>query len=110
MELKLIASAKGGDAGAFSRLVKMYDRRVYHTAYSYMRNMEEAKDVTQEVFATKIVGDLSSDSILGDDPVMAMVRLVFRNLGDGDIQVDQVISSDWLDPYSAERLDTIIFV
>lgn len=50
MENILIAKAKMGDDAAFSGLVKMYDRRVYHTAYSYLRNMDEAKDVSQEVF------------------------------------------------------------
>jgi len=50
MENTLILQAQSGDGTAFSNLVKLYDRRVYHTAYSYLRNMEEAKDVSQEVF------------------------------------------------------------
>jgi len=62
-----------------------------------------ALDITQEAFATLITGDLS-DPVVAEDPVMAMVRLVFRNAGDGDLHIDQSISSECLNPRSSDRL------
>lgn len=50
METTLILQAKEGDQSAFEGLVKMYDRRVYRTAYSFLKDMEEAQDISQEVF------------------------------------------------------------
>ena len=47
---KAIKKAKAGDAAAFEKLVKMYDRRVYALALDLMGNQEDAKDVYQEVF------------------------------------------------------------
>ena len=46
----MILQAKEGNQSAFAGLVKMYDRRVYRTAYSFLKDMEEAQDVSQEVF------------------------------------------------------------
>ena len=50
MEREWILQAQAGSKEAFSIIVRGYDRRVYHAAYSFMRNMDDAADVAQEVF------------------------------------------------------------
>lgn len=50
LELDLIRRAKTGDGSAFSLLVKAYLKRVYGAAYSFVRNTDDASDVSQEVF------------------------------------------------------------
>ncbi len=50
MEQELIIRAQAGDEFAFSGLVRLYDRRIYQAAYSYMRNTDESKDMVQEAF------------------------------------------------------------
>ncbi|MBN2380175.1 RNA polymerase sigma-70 factor [candidate division WOR-3 bacterium] len=47
---KLIADAAKGDAEAFERLVKRYQRQVLSTAYRYVGDTTTAEDLTQEVF------------------------------------------------------------
>ena len=39
-----------GDNGAFSEVVGQYSRRVYALCYRILRDEEEARDITQEVF------------------------------------------------------------
>jgi RNA polymerase sigma-70 factor (ECF subfamily) len=46
----LVARAQSGDVDAFEELVKRYRNDVYGLAYQYMRNREEAWDISQEVF------------------------------------------------------------
>jgi RNA polymerase sigma-70 factor (ECF subfamily) len=47
---ELVATALGGDSGAFALLVERYDRAVYHLAYRTLHDVEEARDVAQEAF------------------------------------------------------------
>ncbi len=49
-EAALVARAKGGDASAFSELVKHYDRRVFRMAKQITQNDDDAEDVLQEAF------------------------------------------------------------
>jgi RNA polymerase sigma-70 factor, ECF subfamily len=49
-EAELVARAKGGDAEAFSELVRHYDRRVYRMAKQITQNDEDTEDVLQETF------------------------------------------------------------
>src|SRR5450755_2092662 len=49
-ELSLVERAKGGDAGAFTELVKRYDRKIYRLAKHITQNDEDAEDVLQETF------------------------------------------------------------
>jgi len=46
----LIAAAVAGRAEAFGTLVERYDRAVYHLAFRTLRDVEEAKDASQEAF------------------------------------------------------------
>jgi RNA polymerase sigma-70 factor, ECF subfamily len=46
----LVAMTLRGDSEAFATLVERYDRAVYHLAYRTLRDVEEARDATQEAF------------------------------------------------------------
>jgi len=46
----LVARAKTGDVDAFELLVKRYRNEVFALAYHFVRNREQAWDVSQEVF------------------------------------------------------------
>ncbi len=46
----LVAQARTGDAVAFEELVRRYRNDVYALSYHYVRNREEAWDISQEVF------------------------------------------------------------
>lgn len=50
MEQTLIYEAQAGNRDAFGLIVKQYSRRIYSVAYSFVRNMEDASDITQDVF------------------------------------------------------------
>lgn len=49
-ERELVARFKSGDQAAFAQLVRLYQKRVYAVAFRMVRDKEEAKDLTQEVF------------------------------------------------------------
>jgi RNA polymerase sigma-70 factor, ECF subfamily len=47
---ELVATTLRGNQEAFATLVERYDRAVYHLAYRTLRDMEDARDATQEAF------------------------------------------------------------
>jgi RNA polymerase sigma-70 factor (ECF subfamily) len=47
---ELIALALAGRGDAFGNLVERYERAVYHLAYRTLRDVEDAKDATQEAW------------------------------------------------------------
>src|SRR2546422_3551085 len=47
---QLIRQATGGDLDAFEELVRRMQRRVYGFAYQHLRDLDEAHDLTQEIF------------------------------------------------------------
>lgn len=49
-DVALVAAALAGNPEAFGVLVGRYDRAVYHLAYRTLRDVEEARDATQEAF------------------------------------------------------------
>lgn len=49
-EARLIDLARSGDFAAFEELVRRYRNDVYGLSYHFLRNREEAWDVSQEVF------------------------------------------------------------
>jgi RNA polymerase sigma-70 factor (ECF subfamily) len=57
-----IERARRGDRQAFGRLVRLYQRRVYITAFRMMRNHEDAHDVAQEAFIRAFRGIGSFDA------------------------------------------------
>lgn len=49
-ELALVNQARAGDSGAFSDLVRRYERKIYRLAKNITQNDEDAEDVLQETF------------------------------------------------------------
>jgi len=47
---QLVRQATGGDLDAFEELVRRLQRRVYGFAYQHLRDLDEAYDLTQEIF------------------------------------------------------------
>jgi RNA polymerase sigma-70 factor (ECF subfamily) len=47
-EATLVADARAGDAQAFTRLVRQYDRNIYRVALNITGNHEDAEDVLQD--------------------------------------------------------------
>ena len=50
IQIDLIKSCKGGDERAFAEVVRHSQKKVFNIAYRMLGNMEEAKDLAQEVF------------------------------------------------------------
>jgi RNA polymerase sigma-70 factor (ECF subfamily) len=48
--LELVNSARAGDRASFAALVERFRGTVFALAYSYLRDADEAEDVSQEVF------------------------------------------------------------
>jgi RNA polymerase sigma-70 factor (ECF subfamily) len=46
----LVHEASGGDLKAFEELVRRLQRRVYGFAFQHLRDLDEAQDLTQEIF------------------------------------------------------------
>jgi RNA polymerase sigma-70 factor (ECF subfamily) len=52
IQREVIECCKAGDKTAFAEIVLHYQKRVFNIAYRMLGNMEEAKDLAQEVFLT----------------------------------------------------------
>lgn len=48
----LVRAFLKGDQQSFNRLVMLYQNKIYNLAFNYLKNSEEAKDVTQDIFIT----------------------------------------------------------
>ncbi len=61
---EVIESFKSGDQKAFEEIVLHYQKRVFNIAYRMLGNMEEAKDLAQEVFISvfESIKDLKEES------------------------------------------------
>lgn len=49
-ELQLVERAREGDVGAFSSLVVLYQERAIRLAWSWVGNLEDARDLAQDAF------------------------------------------------------------
>lgn len=47
---ELVRSFRAGDTQAFNKLVLIYQTKIYNLALNYVKNPEEAKDLTQDIF------------------------------------------------------------
>jgi RNA polymerase sigma-70 factor (ECF subfamily) len=63
-DIALVERARTGDLAAFEELVRRYRNDVFSLAFHYVRNREEAWDVSQEVFlkAYRALGQFRGDS------------------------------------------------
>lgn len=73
----LVELCQCGHPAGFSRLLAAYQDRVYRTAYSFLRNREDARDLTQEVFLRTVRAVNSLDP---DRPLWPWLRRVTTNL------------------------------
>jgi RNA polymerase sigma-70 factor (ECF subfamily) len=76
-EAELIRSALQGDREAFSRIVLRYAERVYRVVHFIVRNLDDAKDITQETFCRAYRGLRSFDQA---KPFYPWVHQIARNL------------------------------
>src|SRR6202035_591133 len=49
-ETEIVRQAQEGDAGAFERIYRQYNRRVYAMCLRMTKNKSDAEDLTQEAF------------------------------------------------------------
>lgn len=49
---ELVRQAQQGDKQAFNRLVMLYQTKIYNLALGYVKQQDEAKDLTQDIFVT----------------------------------------------------------
>lgn len=49
---ELVRALRQGDTQAFNRLVTSYQTKIYNLAFNYVKQEEEAKDLTQDIFVT----------------------------------------------------------
>ena len=50
MEADLIVQIQSGNTKAFEGIMRTYSHRVYRAAYLFLRNVDDASDIVQEVF------------------------------------------------------------
>jgi RNA polymerase sigma-70 factor (ECF subfamily) len=72
----LVASARTGDYSAFETLVRCYRNDVYRFAWHFVRNREDAWDLSQEVFVKAYQG---LASFRGDAPFKAWLLRITAN-------------------------------
>lgn len=65
------------DSGTFTEYVKKYQAAVFRTAYSYVKNISDAEDITQDAFL-KLYG--SDEAFAGDENVKAWLLRIAVNL------------------------------
>src|SRR5204863_3964567 len=65
-ETALLARLQAGDERAVAELADTYGTKVYQLAYRYLRNKEDAEEITQDVLyrVYRKVGDFRGDSAL----------------------------------------------
>lgn len=49
-DLEFVRRYLSGDASTFDELMHRYERQIYHKCYQFVRNQDDAEDLTQEVF------------------------------------------------------------
>ncbi|HXF49154.1 MAG TPA: sigma-70 family RNA polymerase sigma factor [Verrucomicrobiae bacterium] len=79
---ELVARFKSGDQAAFAQLVRLYQKRVYAVAFRMVRDEEEAKDLTQEVFVKmyKALNDYRGEASVFTWAYRATVNLSINHL------------------------------
>ncbi len=73
----LVTSAKTGNIDAFSELVRRYRNDVYSMAWQFVRNREDAWDITQDVF---VRADRSIRKFRGESSFKTWILRITANL------------------------------
>lgn len=77
MEKEIILRAQMGSAADFGRIMNIYSPRIYNAAYGFLRNVDDARDVCQDVF---IRAYRSLDRFNPDRPLYPWLHRITRNL------------------------------
>ena len=77
MEKILISDAKTVNPPEFSTIVNLYSRRIYRVAYFYLKNVEDAADITQETFVNAYK---NFSSFCSDKPLFPWLYQITKNL------------------------------
>lgn len=93
---------KRKDETAFSKLYHDYVKLIYHIAYSYTRNKEDAEDITSDVFV-KIMNSIDSYEDVGKfkEWICQITRNVARNYVTRDKHKDNMKDDDQLANYES---------
>ena len=93
---------KQKDETAFSKLYHDYVKLIYHIAYSYTRNKEDAEDITSDVFV-KIINSIDSYEDVGKfkEWICQITRNVARNYVTRDKHKDNMKDDDQLANYES---------
>jgi RNA polymerase sigma-70 factor, ECF subfamily len=64
---ELVRAFRQGDHQAFNRLVTLYQKKIYNLALGYVKQEDEAKDLTQDIFVTvfRQIDKLNDESKFG---------------------------------------------
>lgn len=73
----LVEACRGGDDAAFAELVRRYKDRVFHVAYRFLSNYEDASDVAQDAFIRAYNG---LAAFRGDAKVSTWLYSIVTNL------------------------------
>lgn len=80
---QLVTATLAGDRPAFGRLVEYYQRRVFAVAHRYLRNEDEAADLTQRTFLKAFE---SLDKLEGRQAFAAWIFRIAANLAKNEIR------------------------
>jgi RNA polymerase sigma-70 factor (ECF subfamily) len=63
---ELINALKAGEKWAFEKMVKLFSKKIFNTCLNFLQNVEDAEDVTQEVFVAifQSIGQFKGESLL----------------------------------------------
>ncbi len=116
-EIRLIKDAKAGNILAFNKLFKLYKGFVDHVLYSYLKDFDEAQDITNIVFL-KVYNKLSLftdySSFGGWLRTIANRTAIdyLRKIGDKNKMLgedDNNISLDKIDPYENDMVNRLTY-
>jgi len=62
----LVNALKAGEKWAFEKVVKLFGKKIFNTCLGFLQNVEDAEDVTQEVFVVifQSIGQFKGESLL----------------------------------------------
>lgn len=98
-EAELVAAAKAGDMGAFTELVKRYERKIFRLTLNITQNREDAEDAMQEAFLKAFK---NFDSFQGDSRFYTwLVRIAvnealmrLRKRRPGQVSIDEMVETE----------------
>jgi RNA polymerase sigma factor (sigma-70 family) len=117
VEKHLIRQAKKGDVLAFENLISGYEKKVYNTVYRFFNNVEDAMDITQEIFIkvfTSLYGFRENSSFstwLYRIAVNTCIDFLRKKKEDMlPIKEDGVYDSDPVINTTAQKFDTLDYI